>query len=87
MPLRDLIINSEVINALGPNGVVIHIARGSHNDEPELVFAFPEGRLGGAGLHVLEHEPDVPMQLARLDNCCTIASYRIRHFVSLSFFI
>ncbi|KAM3380204.1 hypothetical protein P3S68_005777 [Capsicum galapagoense] len=27
-----------------------------------------KGRLGGAGLDVLEHEPEVPMQLAKLDN-------------------
>ncbi|KAK4349930.1 hypothetical protein RND71_029243 [Anisodus tanguticus] len=62
------IINREVIDALGPNGVVINIARGSHIDEPELVSALAEGRLGGAGLDVLEHEPEVPVQLARLDN-------------------
>ncbi|KAM3267964.1 glyoxylate/hydroxypyruvate/pyruvate reductase 2KGR-like [Capsicum chacoense] len=62
------IINREVIDALGPNGVVINIARGSHIDEPELVSALAEGRLGGAGLDVLEHEPEVPMQLAKLDN-------------------
>ncbi|KAK4736055.1 hypothetical protein R3W88_010316 [Solanum pinnatisectum] len=62
------IINREVIDALGPTGVVINIARGSHIDEPELVSALAEGRLGGAGLDGLEHEPEVPMQLARLDN-------------------
>ncbi|CAN4088980.1 unnamed protein product [Withania somnifera] len=62
------IINREVIDALGPNGVVINIARGSNIDEPELVSALAEGRLGGAGLDVLEHEPEVPMQLAKLDN-------------------
>ncbi|PHU24377.1 Glyoxylate/hydroxypyruvate reductase HPR3 [Capsicum chinense] len=62
------IINRGVIDALGPNGVVINIARGSHIDEPELVSALAEGRLGGAGLDVLEHEPEVPMQLAKLDN-------------------
>ncbi|XP_060205761.1 glyoxylate/hydroxypyruvate/pyruvate reductase 2KGR-like [Lycium barbarum] len=62
------IINREVIDALGPNGIVINIARGSHIDEPELVSALAEGRLGGAGLDVLEHEPEVPVQLARFDN-------------------
>ncbi|KAI3671570.1 hypothetical protein L1987_87309 [Smallanthus sonchifolius] len=62
------IINREVIDALGPNGFVINIGRGDHIDEPELVSALVEGRLGGAGLDVLEHEPDVPVQLIDLDN-------------------
>ncbi|KAF3649664.1 hypothetical protein T459_10920 [Capsicum annuum] len=62
------IVNRGVIDALGPNGVVINIARGSHIDEPELVSALAEGRLGGAGFDVLEHEPEVPMQLAKLNN-------------------
>ncbi|KAI3761560.1 hypothetical protein L1987_51980 [Smallanthus sonchifolius] len=62
------IINREVIDALGPNGFVINIGRGAHIDEPELVSALVEGRLCGAGLDVLEHEPDVPVQLIDLDN-------------------
>ncbi|OIT05275.1 PREDICTED: hydroxyphenylpyruvate reductase-like [Nicotiana attenuata] len=62
------IINREVIAALGPNGVVINIARGSHIDESELVSALAEGRLGGAGLDVLEYEPEAPVLLAGLDN-------------------
>lgn len=62
------IINREVIAALGPNGVVINIARGSHIDESELVSALAEGRLGGAGLDVLECEPEAPVLLAGLDN-------------------
>ncbi|PWA98330.1 D-3-phosphoglycerate dehydrogenase [Artemisia annua] len=37
-------------------------------DEPELVSALVEGRLGGAGLDVFEHEPEVPEQLIGLDN-------------------
>nr|GFA02448.1 hydroxyphenylpyruvate reductase-like [Tanacetum cinerariifolium] len=62
------IINREVIDALGPNGFLINIARGGHVDEPELVSALAEGRLGGAGLDVFEHEPEVPEQLIGLDN-------------------
>ncbi|CAI9262538.1 unnamed protein product [Lactuca saligna] len=62
------IINREAIDALGPNGFLINIARGAHVDEPELVSALVEGRLGGAGLDVLEHEPEVPQQLIHLDN-------------------
>jgi glyoxylate/hydroxypyruvate reductase len=40
------IVNREVMEALGPKGVLINIGRGPHVDEPEMV----EGRLGGAGL-------------------------------------
>ncbi|XXG68744.1 hypothetical protein AAC387_Pa06g1761 [Persea americana] len=62
------IINREVIEALGPKGVLVNIGRGPLVDEPELVSALLEGRLGGAGLDVFEHEPDVPEQLFGLDN-------------------
>ncbi|PON34075.1 Erythronate-4-phosphate dehydrogenase [Parasponia andersonii] len=62
------IINREVINALGPKGILINIGRGRHIDEPELVSALMEGRLGGAGLDVFEKEPDVPEELFGLEN-------------------
>lgn len=62
------IINRQVIEALGSKGVLINIGRGPHIDEPELVSALVEGRLGGAGLDVFEHEPDVPEELFGLDN-------------------
>uniref|UniRef100_A0A7N2R4I9 glyoxylate reductase (NADP(+)) n=3 Tax=Quercus lobata TaxID=97700 RepID=A0A7N2R4I9_QUELO len=62
------IVNREVMNALGPKGVLINIGRGPHVDEPELVSALIEGRLGGAGLDVYEHEPEVPEELFGLEN-------------------
>ncbi|GAU13865.1 hypothetical protein TSUD_261920 [Trifolium subterraneum] len=62
------IINREVINALGPKGYLINIGRGKHVDEPELVSALVEGRLGGAGLDVFENEPHVPEELFGLEN-------------------
>lgn len=62
------IVNREVIDALGPKGVLINIGRGPHVDEPELVSALLEGRLGGAGLDVFENEPHVPEELFKLDN-------------------
>ncbi|XP_074275985.1 hydroxyphenylpyruvate reductase [Silene latifolia] len=62
------IINREVMEALGPKGVLINIGRGPHVDEPELVSALVEGRLGGAGLDVFEKEPHVPEELFKLDN-------------------
>ncbi|KAL5756084.1 hypothetical protein ACOSQ2_020830 [Xanthoceras sorbifolium] len=62
------IVNREVINALGQKGVVINIGRGLLVDEPELVAALVEGRLGGAGLDVFENEPEVPEELFGLEN-------------------
>lgn len=62
------IINRQVIDTLGPKGVLINIGRGPHVDEAELVSALVEGRLGGAGLDVFEFEPQVPEQLFGLDN-------------------
>ncbi|CAO2161683.1 unnamed protein product [Urochloa humidicola] len=66
------IVNREVIEALGPKGVVINIGRGPHVDEPELVAALVEGRLGGAGLDVFENEPNVPEALLALDNVVVV---------------
>ncbi|KAL2516173.1 Glyoxylate/hydroxypyruvate reductase A HPR2 [Forsythia ovata] len=62
------IVNREVIDALGPNGVLINIGRGAHIDEPELVSALLEGRLAGAGLDVFENEPEVPEPFLGLEN-------------------
>lgn len=62
------IVNRDVIDALGRNGTIVNIARGSHIDEPELISALAEGRLGGAGLDVLEHEPEVANELLELGN-------------------
>jgi hydroxypyruvate reductase len=61
-------VNEEVLNALGPEGYVINVARGSVIDEPALVRALKEKRLGGAGLDVFENEPQVPAELMALDN-------------------
>ena len=62
------IVNREVLEALGPKGILVNVARGSIVDEEALVAALIEGRLGGAGLDVFAHEPDVPEALWRLDN-------------------
>uniref|UniRef100_A0A803LNE8 Hydroxyphenylpyruvate reductase n=3 Tax=Chenopodium quinoa TaxID=63459 RepID=A0A803LNE8_CHEQI len=62
------IVNREVLDALGPKGVLINIGRGPHVDEPELVKALSDGRLGGAGLDVFANEPHVPEELFKLDN-------------------
>jgi hydroxypyruvate reductase len=62
------LVSGPVLNALGPAGVLINVARGSVVDEPALVAALAEGRLGGAGLDVFAHEPDVPKVLWDMDN-------------------
>ncbi|KAL8170500.1 hypothetical protein V2J09_022304 [Rumex salicifolius] len=62
------IVNRQVMDALGPTGVLVNVGRGAHVDEPELVAALLEGRLGGAGLDVFENEPDVPEELFGMEN-------------------
>ena len=60
------IINREVLDALGPDGILVNIARGPVVDEAEMVAALLEGRIGGAGLDVFEKEPHVPEELLSL---------------------
>jgi lactate dehydrogenase-like 2-hydroxyacid dehydrogenase len=62
------IVNREVLDALGPDGFLINVARGAVVDEDALVAALKEGRLGGAGLDVFVDEPHVPPALLDMDN-------------------
>jgi hydroxypyruvate reductase len=62
------LVNEAVLNALGPEGILINVARGSVVDEAALVRALQDKRLGGAGLDVFENEPQVPAELIALDN-------------------
>jgi hydroxypyruvate reductase len=62
------IVDRTVLDALGPAGILINVARGSVVDEPALVTALAEGRLGAAGLDVFAHEPEVPPALWTTDN-------------------
>jgi hydroxypyruvate reductase len=62
------LIGREVLEALGPEGILINVARGSVVDEPALIAALRSGALGGAGLDVYAAEPQVPLALRELDN-------------------
>jgi lactate dehydrogenase-like 2-hydroxyacid dehydrogenase len=56
-------INAEVLQALGPNGILISVGRGSVVDEAALVHALKSGAILSAGLDVFEDEPRVPQAL------------------------
>jgi lactate dehydrogenase-like 2-hydroxyacid dehydrogenase len=62
------LVDQAIIDALGPRGIFVNIARGWLVDEPALVSALAEKRLGAAGLDVFHDEPAVPDALIRLDN-------------------
>jgi len=62
------LINAEVLNALGPNGILINMARGSVVDEAALIKALADKRIMAAGLDVYVKEPEVPAELIAFDN-------------------
>jgi hydroxypyruvate reductase len=61
-------VNAPVLEALGPEGILINIARGSVVDEKALVAALEGGKIAGSGLDVFEHEPNVPAALMGRDD-------------------
>ena len=65
-------VNSEVLDALGPQGVLISVGRGSTIDEPALIAALTDRRIAAAGLDVFAHEPHVPQALMDLPNACLL---------------
>jgi len=62
------LINRIVLEALGPRGYLINIARGSVVDQEALVQLLVAGAIGGAGLDVFADEPQVPAALLTMDN-------------------
>lgn len=62
------LIDRDVIDALGPEGILVNVARGSVVDETALIAALQEGRLWGAGLDVFEGEPHVPEAFFGMEN-------------------
>lgn len=68
-PETEKMVNARVLAALGANGVLVNIARGSVVDEPALIVALREGTIAAAGLDVMWNEPNVSPDLLTLENC------------------
>ena len=62
------LINAEVLKALGPQGFLVNVARGSVVDQAALIEALQKKMIAGAGLDVFVDEPNVPAELRKLDN-------------------
>jgi hydroxypyruvate reductase len=62
------LVSREILDALGPDGYLVNISRGSVVDEEALIEALQQERIAGAGLDVFEDEPNVPPALFALDN-------------------
>ncbi len=67
-PETHHLVNATILQALGPTGMLVNVARGSIVDEKALVEALTQRTIGGAALDVFEHEPHVPSALLTFDN-------------------
>ena len=67
-PSTYRLVGREVLEALGPDGILINVARGTVVDEPVLVEMLEKRAILGAGLDVFEHEPKLTKGLSELDN-------------------
>ncbi|MDB5811513.1 MAG: hypothetical protein JWN94_3635 [Betaproteobacteria bacterium] len=61
-------VDARILDALGPDGFVVNVARGAIVDEAALLAALKERRIAGAGLEVFWDEPRVPAELFPLEN-------------------
>jgi lactate dehydrogenase-like 2-hydroxyacid dehydrogenase len=61
------LINAQVLEALGPNGILINVARGSVVDEAALIDALQKKKIYSAGLDVFADEPRVPQALIDME--------------------
>jgi lactate dehydrogenase-like 2-hydroxyacid dehydrogenase len=62
------IVSREVLEALGPKGMLVNVARGTLIDEPAMLELLQNGGLGGAALDVFVDEPKVPEAFLTLEN-------------------
>lgn len=69
------IVNAAVLDALGPNGFLVNVARGRLVNEDDLAVAISEGRIAGAGLDVFVDEPRVPLALRQSERV-TLQAHR-----------
>jgi len=69
------IVNANVLRALGPDGIVVNVARGSCIVQSDLIAVLREGSLGGAGIDVYENEPADPVPFEGLDNIVLTPHY------------
>ncbi len=67
-PATQHLVNARVLEALGPDGYLVNVARGSLVDTAALADALERRAIAGAALDVFEDEPAVPERLRRLDN-------------------
>lgn len=67
-PATHHLVSSAIINALGPQGTLINVARGTVVDQDALIDALTFQRLGAAALDVFTEEPHVPAALLKFDN-------------------
>lgn len=78
------IIDAKILSALGPQGFLINVARGSVLDEAALIHKLQAGELAGAGLDVFEQEPLIHSPLMEMDNVVLLphiasATFETRH--------
>jgi lactate dehydrogenase-like 2-hydroxyacid dehydrogenase len=66
------LVDARVLEALGPRGILVNVARGSVVDQDALVRALQQGTILAAGLDVFAEEPNVPKALLELDNAVLI---------------
>ena len=64
----EKIIDERVIEAIGPTGLLVNVARGTVIDNEALARCLKDGRLGGAALDVFPNEPTVPESLLEIDS-------------------
>ena len=69
------LVNEAVLEALGPGGLLVNVARGSVVDTPSLVRVLKDGRLGGAALDVFPDEPNIPEDLLQFTENLTLTPH------------